>query len=201
AAIARITRLRHDVRGLSPGLRVLLGEGSARQTDFKAAANRDTNVISPLVLVVVLLTLIVLLRALVAPLFLPATVLLSYVATLGLSVLAFRYLFGQSSVDPEIRPILFIFLVALGSDYNIFLMSRLREEAQRHGTREGMLRALVETGPVITSAGVILAGTFGVLTVLPIWELLEIGFGVALGVLIDTFLVRSILVPSIVWLV
>ena len=185
---------------LSPGLSVLLGEGSARQTDFKAASLRDTNVITPIVLVVVLITLIVLLRALVAPLFLLATVVCSYVATLGLSVLSFRYLFGQSSVDPEIRPILFIFLVALGSDYNIFLMSRLREEALRHGTREGMLRALVETGPVITSAGVILAGTFGVLMVLPIWELLELGFAVALGVLIDTFIVRSVLVPSIVWI-
>jgi RND superfamily putative drug exporter len=201
AAIARITALRHAVGDAGPGLHILLGEGTARQTDFKAAARRDTNVISPIVLLVVLITLIVLLRALVAPLFLLATVLFSYTATLGLAVLAVRYLFGQGSVDPEIRPILFIFLVALGSDYNIFLMSRLREEAQRVGTREGMLRALVETGPVITSAGVILAGTFGVLTVLPIWELLEIGFGVALGVLIDTFLVRSILVPSIVWLV
>ena len=97
--------------------------------------------------------------------------------------------------------IVFIFLVALGSDYNIFLMSRVREEAARHGTSEGMLRALVATGPVITSAGLILAGTFSVLMVLPIWELFEIGFAVAFGVLVDTFIVRSILVPAIVWLV
>jgi len=183
----------------SSQVRVLLAEGTARQVDFKAAATRDTNVIGPIVLAVVLLTLIVLLRALVAPLFLLATVVLSYVATLGLSLLAFRYLFGQHLVDPELRLIVFIFLVALGSDYNIFLMSRAREEAQKHGTGEGMLRAVVETGPVITSAGLVLAGTFSVLTVLPIWELLEIGFAVALGVLIDTFLVRSILVPALVW--
>jgi RND superfamily putative drug exporter len=126
-------------------------------------------------------------------------VVLSYLATLGTSLLVFRYGFGEDVVDPEVAPIVFIFLVALGADYNIFLMSRAREEAQQHGTHEGMLRALVATGPVITSAGLILAGTFSVLAVLPIWELLEIGFAVAVGVLIDTFLVRSILVPAIVW--
>jgi len=200
-ALRDVAALRQGLAAPAPGLRVLLAEGTARQVDFKAASIRDTNVISPIVLAVVLLTLIVLLRALVAPLFLLATVVLSYVATLGLSLLAFRYLFGQHLVDPELRLIVFIFLVALGSDYNIFLMSRMREEAQRHGTREGMLRALVETGPVITSAGLVLAGTFSVLTVLPIWELMEIGFAVALGVLIDTFLVRSILVPAIAWTV
>jgi putative drug exporter of the RND superfamily len=200
-AIRQVTELRHGVSSVAPGVRVLLAEGTARQVDFKAAATRDTHVIGPIVLAVVLLTLIVLLRALVAPLFLLATVVLTYVATLGLSLLAFRYLFGQHLVDPELLLIVFIFLVALGSDYNIFLMSRAREEAQEHGTHEGMLRAVVETGPVITSAGLVLAGTFSVLTVLPIWELLEIGFAAALGVLIDTFVVRSILVPALVWLV
>ena len=198
-AVRRITELRASVEGLRPGLRVLLAEGTARQVDYREAAVRDTKVLVPIVLAVVLLTLIVFLRALVAPLFLLATVVLSYLATLGISLLVFRYVFGQDVVDPEVAPIVFIFLVALGADYNIFLMSRAREEAQRHGTDEGMLRALVATGPVITSAGLILAGTFSVLAVLPIWELLEIGFAVAVGVLIDTFLVRSILVPSIVW--
>ena len=183
----------------SPGLRVLLAEGSARQTDFREAGSRDTKVIAPIVLGVVLLTLIVLLRALVAPVVLLATVILSYLATLGASLLVFRYVFGQDVVDPEVALIVFIFLVALGADYNIFLMSRVREEAEQHGTDEGMLRALVATGPVITSAGLVLAGTFCVLAVLPIWELVEIGFAVALGVLIDTFIVRSILVPAIVW--
>jgi len=114
-------------------------------------------------------------------------------------LLVFRYVFGQDKVDPEFLLIVFIFLVALGADYNIFLMSRVREEAQQHGTSEGMFRALVATGPVITSAGLILAGTFSVLAVLPIWELVQIGSAVALGVLIDTFVVRSVLVPAIVW--
>ena len=176
-----------------------MAEGTARQADYRLAAVRDFKVIAPIVLLVVLLTLSILLRALVAPLVLLATVVLSYLATLGVSLLVFRYGFGQDVVDPELAPIIFIFLVALGADYNIFLMSRVREEAQQHGTSEGMLRALVATGPVITSAGLILAGTFSVLAVLPIWELLEIGFAVAVGVLIDTFLVRSILVPAIVW--
>ena len=200
-AMRQVVQLRRELGAPAPGVRVLLAEGTARQVDFKAASIRDTNVITPIVLAVVLLTLIVLLRALVAPLFLLATVVLSYLATLGLSLLVFHYVFGQHFVDPEMRLIVFIFLVALGSDYNIFLMSRTREEAQQHGTPEGMLRALVETGPVITSAGLVLAGTFSVLTVLPIWELTEIGFAVALGVLIDTFLVRSILVPAITWTV
>jgi RND superfamily putative drug exporter len=198
-AVRRIADLRASLEAPRPGLRVLLSEGTARQADYRSAAVRDTKVIAPIVLVVVLLTLIVLLRALVAPLFLLATVVLSYLATLGMSLLVFRYVFGQDVVDPEFALIVFIFLVALGADYNIFLMSRVREEAQRHGTNEGMLRALVATGPVITSAGLILAGTFSVLAVLPIWELIEIGFAVSLGVLVDTFLVRSILVPAIVW--
>ena len=198
-AVRRIADLRASLQAPRPGLRVLLSEGTARQADYRSAAVRDTKVIAPIVLAVVLVTLIVLLRALVAPLFLLATVILSYLATLGTSLLVFRSVFGQDVVDPEFALIVFIFLVALGADYNIFLMSRVREEAQQHGTSEGMLRALVATGPVITSAGLILAGTFSVLAVLPIWELLEIGFAVSLGVLIDTFLVRSVLVPAIVW--
>lgn len=199
-AFRLIEDLRERLDALGPDLRVLVGEGSARQVDYKAAAARDFVVIAPLVLLVVLLTLIALLRALVAPVYLLGTVILSYVSTFGASLLVYRYVFGQDVVDPELRLIVFIFLVALGSDYNIFLMSRVREEAARHGTSEGMMRALTATGPVITSAGLILAGTFTVLMVLPIWELVEIGFAVALGVLIDTFVVRSMLVPAIVWL-
>lgn len=198
-ALDRIEELRTELASPAPGLRVLLAEGTARQTDYRADAVRDAKVVAPIVLAVVLLTLIVLLRALVAPLLLLATVILSYFAALGVSLLVFRYVFGQEAVDPEVAPVVFIFLVALGSDYNIFLMSRLREEARVHGTREGMLRALVATGPVITSAGLILAGTFVVLAVLPIWELIEIGFAVSLGILVDTFLVRSIVVPALVW--
>ena len=198
-AVQRVADLRAALVAPAPGLRVLIAEGTARQADYRLAAIRDSKVIAPIVLLVVLLTLSILLRAIVAPLVLLATVVLSYLGTLGTSLLIFRYVFGQDVVDPELAPIVFIFLVALGADYNIFLMSRAREEAREHGTSEGMLRALVATGPVITSAGLILAGTFSVLAVLPIWELLEIGFAVSLGVLIDTFLVRSILVPAIIW--
>ena len=197
--LGQLRALRHTVSSPEPGVRVLLGEGTARQVDYKAAASRDTKVIAPIVLAIVLLTLIVLLRALVAPLFLLATVILSYAATMGISLLVFRYVFGQHSVEVTFGLIAFIFLVALGSDYNIFLMSRTREETRRLGTGDGMMSALVETGPVITSAGVILAGTFCVLTVLPIWELLELGVTVAVGVLIDTLLVRTVLVPAITW--
>ncbi len=112
----------------------------------------------------------------------------------------FRYGFGQHTFDPVLPVIVFIFLVALGSDYNIFLMSRVREESAVHGTREGMLRALTATGPVITSAGLILAGTFCVLAVLPVYDLFEIGVTVGVGVLLDTFVVRTVLVPAGTWL-
>jgi RND superfamily putative drug exporter len=155
----------------------------------------------PAVLLLILVMLALLLRALVAPLYLLATVLLSYLGTLGISLLTFKYVFGQPSVDPFFPLITFVFLVALGVDYNIFLMSRVREEALVHGTRVGLLRALVATGSVVTSAGLILAGTFAMLTILPLWILLEIGFTVSLGVLIDTFLVRTLAVPAIVRLV
>jgi RND superfamily putative drug exporter len=145
--------------------------------------------------------LIVLLRAVVAPLYLLATVILSFAGTLGLTVAIFKFVFNQDGFNSALPLIIFIFLVALGSDYNIFLMSRVREEATRYGTREGTLNALGATGPVITSAGLILAGTFAVLTIVPSWDLSLIGFAVALGVLLDTFLVRSICVPALTWLV
>ena len=161
---------------------------------------RDTKVIVPLVLLVVLLTLIILLRALVAPLFLLATVVLSYAATLGLTILILKYGFGQDGFNSAMPVIIFIFLVALGSDYNIFLMSRVREESARLGTREGTLNALAATGPVITSAGLILAGTFVALTIIPSWDLTLIGLAVALGVILDTFLVRTVCVPALTWL-
>ena len=200
AALDRVASLRHRVRGLT-GLHVILGDGTANRLDFKKASQRDFKLIAPLVLLVILATLILLLRAVVAPLYLLATVILSFLGTLGLSILAFKYLFGQDSFDPELPVFAFIFLVALGSDYNIFLMSRVREEAAQYGTREGSMRALSATGPVITSAGLILAGTFAALTVIPIYFLLELGFAVALGVLLDTFLVRTIVVPACAGLV
>jgi RND superfamily putative drug exporter len=137
----------------------------------------------------------------VAPLYLLVTVLISYFATLGISLVVFDVVFGEPRVDPAYPFFAFVFLVALGVDYNIFLMDRVREESRRHGTREGALRALVATGPVITSAGLILAGTFAVLMTLPLDILLELGFTVALGVLLDTFLVRTLVVPAVVKLV
>jgi RND superfamily putative drug exporter len=194
-----------QLRGLFPAdgrpLGVLFGGGSAERVDYRSGANRDAKVVAPLVLAVVFVTLLLLLRAIVAPVYLLLTVVLSFIGSLGASLLVFRFLFDQhGGVDPLIPLIIFIFLVALGSDYNIFLMSRAREEADRLGTSAGMLRAVAATGPVITSAGIILAGTFGILIVLPVWPLAEIGFAVSIGVLIDTFLVRSICVPAGVWL-
>jgi RND superfamily putative drug exporter len=200
-ALDRTEQIRHAVAGSGPGLHVLVGDGSAERLDARIAQSRDTKVIVPIVLLVVLTTLILLLRALVAPLFLLATVVLSFAATLGLTVAIFRFVFDQHGFHSAMPLIIFIFLVALGSDYNIFLMSRVREEATRYGTREGTLNAVAATGPVITSAGLILAGTFAVLTIIPSWDLSLIGFAVALGVLLDTFLVRSICVPALTWLV
>ena len=145
--------------------------------------------------------LAILLRAIVAPLVLIASVILSFLCTLGLSVLFIRFVIGDEGFDASIPTFAFIFLVALGIDYTIFLMARVREEARHHGTREGMLRALAVTGPVITSAGIILAGTFSVLMTLPVTYTFDLGFMVALGILLDTFIVRTIMVPAAVELI
>ena len=134
-----------------------------------------------------------------APLILTATVVLSFAASLGVGFVVFDVVFGFPGSSPDLALFAFVFLVALGIDYNIFLMARVREESQRHGAREGMLRGLAVTGGVITSAGVVLAGTFLVLAVLPLVFLTEIGFVVAFGVLLDTLVVRSILVPALVF--
>jgi RND superfamily putative drug exporter len=147
----------------------------------------------------VFLILVVLLRAVIAPLVLIGTVIVSFLAALGVGYFAFDVFFGVPGSDPSLPLFAFVFLVALGVDYNIFLMARAREETIKHGTREGILRALAVTGGVITSAGIVLAGTFSVLAVLPLVFLTEIGFVVAFGVLLDTFLVRSVLVPAIVF--
>jgi RND superfamily putative drug exporter len=151
----------------------------------------------PLVLAVVLALLVLLLRALVAPVLLVATVVLSFLATLGLSSVVFDYAFGFAGEDPSVPLYAFIFLVALGVDYNIFLAARVREEARTRGTRAGTIRGLAVTGGVITSAGVVLAGTFAVLAVLPFVPLTQVGFAVAVGVLLDALLVRSVLVPAL----
>jgi RND superfamily putative drug exporter len=201
-ALDRVRVIRAKIaRAAPPGVTARLGDGSALRADYGDAASSDQSTVIPLVLLVIGLTLVVLLRALVAPLYLLATVLVSFFATLGVSLVVFDKVFGEPKVDPAYPFFAFVFLVALGVDYNIFLMDRVREEARRHGTREGALRALVATGPVITSAGLILAGTFAVLMTLPLDILLELGFTVALGVLLDTFLVRTLMVPAIVKLV
>ncbi|MBP1633230.1 MAG: rane protein, MmpL domain [Acidobacteria bacterium] len=145
----------------------------------------------------ILVVLILLLRAIVAPLYLVATVLLSWMASMGLAALLFQGILGHSGVSYFLKLIVFVLLVALGSDYNIFLMSRVREESDRLGIHEGIRLASARTGSVITSAGIILAGTFAAMAVSPLRMLLQIGVTVALGVLIDTFVVRSMLVPAI----
>jgi putative drug exporter of the RND superfamily len=180
------------------GQEVLVGGPTAIEYDVRKAAARDSIVIPPLALTVVLLILIVLLRALVAPLLLIATVVLSFAASLGFSLVVFDVVFGFAGIDPSLPLFAFIFLVGLGIDYNIFLMTRVREETQRYGTRSGMLRGLAVTGAVITSAGIVLAGTFSVLAVLPLVFLTEIGFVIAFGVLLDALVVRSVLVPALV---
>ena len=188
--------IREAAGGAVPG-DVLVGGASAVEFDVREAAAYDSTVIPPVVLVVVFLILVLLLRALVAPLVLIGTVILSYAAALGVAYFVYDVVFGFPGSDPSLPLFAFVFLVALGVDYNIFLAARAREEAFEHGTRRGMLRALAVTGGVITSAGIVLAGTFAVLGSLPLVFLTEIGFVVAFGVLLDTFLVRSVLVPSI----
>ncbi len=183
----------HDVDGAD----ALVGGGSAFYLDTKVAANRDNIVIIPLVLVIVFLILLALLRAVVAPILLIATVVLSFGAALGISALLFEYVFGFAGSDPGFPLFAFVFLVALGIDYNIFLMTRVREETANHGTRKGSLIALSSTGGVITSAGVVLAATFLVLGSLPLVFLFELGVAVALGVLLDTMIVRSVLVTAL----
>ncbi|MEY2514459.1 MAG: putative drug exporter of the superfamily [bacterium] len=196
-AFALIPKLRAAAkRAGGPG--TLVGGATAVEADLRDAAARDTHVIVPIALVVVFLILVVLLQALVAPLLLIGTVILSFAAALGVGAVVFDVIFGFPGSDPSLPLFAFVFLVALGIDYNIFLMARVREESRRHGTREGMLRGLAVTGGVITSAGIVLAGTFSVLGVLPLVFLTEIGFVVAFGVLLDTFIVRSILVPALV---
>jgi putative drug exporter of the RND superfamily len=201
AALERVQVLRDRVHEAPPGVRVLVGDGSAVQADFNEAAARDLRLIVPLALLVIFVILAVLLQALVAPLLLIASVVVSFLGTLGLSVAFFLYVIGDTGVDNSLPTYAFIFLVALGIDYTIFLMSRVREEARHHGTREGTLRALAATGPVITSAGIILAGTFSVLLTLPVTFIFDLGFMVAVGILLDTFIVRTIMVPALVELV
>jgi RND superfamily putative drug exporter len=182
-----------------PDAQARVGGPTAVAFDINEANLRDRNVIIPTVLIVILIILILLLRAFNAPLILIGTVLLSYFATLGACAIAFNYIFDFPGADPSFPLFAFVFLVALGVDYNIFLMTRVREETLIHGTREGILKGLTVTGGVITSAGIVLAATFLVLAVLPLVSLRQVGFAVALGVLIDAFIVRTTLVPALAY--
>ena len=191
-----VRAIRDELHAL-PG-RALVGGVTATSIDTVDAAIHDRTLIIPVVLVVILLILMVLLRAVVAPLLLIATTVLSFAAAMGVSALVFNHVLGLPGADPAVPLYGFVFLVALGIDYNIFLMTRVREETLTHGTRDGVLRGLVVTGGVITSAGLVLAATFAALSVIPILFLVQLAFIVAFGVLLDTFVVRSVLVPALV---
>lgn len=191
-----VSRLRTELRAAAGGS-VLVGGPTAEEADLRAATTRDTRLLIPLVLFVVFAILVLLLRALVTPVVLMATVVLSFFAALGGSLLLFEVFADFPGEDPSYPLLAFIFLVALGVDYNIFLMARVREEALRMPTREAMLKGLAVTGGVITSAGIVLAGTFSVLAVLPLIALTQVGITVAFGVLLDALVVRSILVPAV----
>ena len=177
---------------------VLVGGATAVQTDTRDAVNRDITIVGPIVIGLIWLILLALLRSPVAASYLVGSVMLSFVAALGISVVIFQNLMGHPGVGYQNGVWMFIFLAALGADYNILIMSRVREEIRRRGTVEGTRFAVARTGGVITSAGIILAGAFSILTTLPLRDVFQLGFAVALGVLIDTFVVRALLVPSIV---
>ncbi|MFB8774321.1 MMPL family transporter [Streptomyces broussonetiae] len=197
AAKDTVARLRTAVHAI-PDAGALVGGYTAQQYDTLRTAERDRNLIVPVVLAVILAVLVLLLRSLLMPVLLVATVALNFFATLGVSALVFEHVLGFTGTDPSVPLYGFVFLVALGVDYNIFLMSRVREESLRLGVRRGVLRGLTATGGVITSAGVVLAATFAALGVIPLAFLAQIAFIVAFGVLLDTLVVRSLLVPALV---
>jgi RND superfamily putative drug exporter len=195
-AIALIPGLRADMESLDPT--ILVGGSTSVSYDINQASKHDRNLIIPVVLFIIAIILGLLLRSIYAAVLLLATVVISFFATLGACAIVFNHIFHFKGADPSFPLFAFIFLVALGIDYNIFLMTRVREETQKMGTRAGMTKALTVTGGVITSAGIVLAATFAVLGILPLVFLAELGFAVGFGVLLDTMLVRSILVPALV---
>jgi putative drug exporter of the RND superfamily len=196
AAYATIDRVRAAVHAV-PGADAKVGGTTAINLDVQRASAHDRNLIIPLILVVVFVILAILLRALVAPLILTATVVLSFAAALGVSAFFFTHVFHFGGADTSFPLFVFVFLVALGIDYNIFLMTRVREEASRRDARRGALAGLAATGGVITSAGFVLAGTFAVLATIPATFLTELGFAIAFGILLDTIIVRSVLVTAL----
>jgi RND superfamily putative drug exporter len=197
ASYTALRALRERVHAV-PGADALVGGSVATNLDTRDAAARDQRVIIPIVLAVVLLILSVLIRALVAPILMVVTVVISFAAALGAARYAFTHWLGYPALDVSVPLLAFLFLVALGVDYNIFLISRGREEAAREGTRPGIVTALAVTGGVITSAGILLAAVFAVLGVLPLIVLTELGIIVGLGVLLDTLIVRTVLMPALV---
>ena len=198
AAGETVRSLRTDLDAVSPD--ALVGGGTAQNLDVRDISQSDRNRVIPIILAVIFVVLALLLRALVAPLILIVGNVLSFAATLGASALVFNHVFHFAGSDPAVTLFGFVFLVALGIDYSIFLMTRVREESIREGTRPGILKGLAVTGGVITSAGVVLAATFAALGVLPILFLAQIAFIVAFGVLLDTTVVRSLFVPSVSYL-
>ena len=192
----RVPAIREAVKSIDES--ILVGGTTAVFFDTDVAARHDNRTVIPVVLLLITLILGLLLRSIVSAVLLLGTVVLSYFATLGVCALVFNHIFGFAGADASFPLFAFIFLVALGIDYNIFLMTRVREESGKMGTRKGVIKGLTVTGSVITSAGIVLAATFGVLGILPLVFLAELGFAVAFGVLLDTIIVRSILVPALV---
>ena len=196
AAKKAIPDIRAAVKKIDPS--ILVGGQSAIGYDIDVASRHDVRTIIPIVLILIAIILGLLLRSILAAGILLVTVVLSFLATLGVCAIVFQHIFGFAGADQSFPLFAFVFLVALGIDYNIFLMTRVREESIKIGTRAGVIKGLTVTGGVITSAGIVLASTFGVLGVLPLVFLAEIGFAVAFGVLLDTIVVRSLLVPALV---
>lgn len=202
-AMDAVPRLRETVRNsvnasTLSGARALVGGESATNYDGRTVTLRDFQVIAPIVIAAIWVILAILLGSLVAPTYLVISVIVSFAATLGISIVIFENVFGHNGMELDSIPFIFVFLIALGADYNIYIMSRVREETRARGLVDGTRYAITRTGGVITSAGIILAGTFSVLMTFPLLNLFQVGFTVMLGILIDTFIVRAILVPSIV---
>jgi putative drug exporter of the RND superfamily len=191
-----VSKVRETLKSQAPD--ALVGGQAAEALDTRLTTDRDIKVIIPVILLVIFVVLSFLLRALVAPALIVGANILSFAASLGVSSLVFDHLFHFPGMDPATPLLAFVFLVALGVDYSIFLMSRTREESLRHGTRAGVRRSLAVTGGVITSAGLVLAATFAALGVIPLIFLAQIAFIVGFGVLVDTFIVRSLLVPGLI---
>lgn len=193
-----ITEIRNTLENIKlSGYDFYVGGETSVALDTKKSIDRDMTLLGPIILLAIFLILIILLKSLIAPFYLLISVIISYTATFGIAIFFFQYIFGHSGVAYANAVWMFIFLVALGADYNIYVMYRIKESTRSLGIIEGIKDAIGQTGGVVTSAGIILAGTFSILTTLPLRDLFQLGFAVSIGVLIDTFVVRAFLVPSI----